>query len=298
MRTRFSVFVCAILFVGTSFIVRAQAQESESVRAAHAQALLALNDIGQQDNNDNNQQSDNGAIEGTVVTASRDTMVVRTADDKFYLFTYDRPSVRTKGAVPGAHVRVTAGNPDENGARVATNVEVVSGPSAGGGATKAAAPPAQVPAKVHNIENEIRREGRRWDLGVRAGAAFDPELFLFGVQSRMGPILSHRVFFRPNAEFAFGEVTDLIALNLEGIYQFSGRKSIGAWSPYAGAGPAMIFIHQSYSQGRDINFGNFDYETGFNVLLGMRKNRTFVELKSSLWSGPAPKLRIIFGYTF
>lgn len=297
MRTRIPVVLFSVLFVVVSFIANANAQQSDSDQVAHNEALLALNDIGQQQANDDSQQSENGPIEGTVVSSSRDTIVVRTAEDKFYLFTYDRPAVRTKGAVPGAKVRVTAGAPDQNGTRAATNVEVVSGPSTGGG-TAAAAPPAPVPAKVHNIENEIRHEGRRWDLGVRAGAAFDPELFLFGIQSRMGPILSQRVFFRPNAEFAFGEVTDLIAINLEGVYQFSGRKSIGAWSPYAGAGPALTFIHQSYSQGRDINFGNFDYETGFNVLLGMRKNRTFVELKSSLWSGPAPKLRIIFGYTF
>ena len=296
MRTRVSVLVCAVLFVSVSFITSAHAQQSDSLQIAHNQVLLATNNLGPQGQNDNGQQSDNGPIEGTVVSASRDTMVVRSSEDKFYLFTYDSPSVRTKGAIPGARVRVTSNGPDANGTRVATSVEVVS--AASGGATSAAAPPAPVPAKVHNVENEIRREGRRWDLGVRAGAAFDPELFLFGVQSRMGPILSQRVFFRPNAEFAFGEVTDLIALNFEGIYQFSGRKNIGAWTPYAGAGPAMIFIHQSYSQGRDISFGNFDYETGFNVLLGMRKNRTFVELKSSLWSGPAPKLRIIFGYTF
>ena len=296
MRTRVAVLVCAVLFVSVSLITSAHAQQSDSVQIAHDQVLLASNDNGPQGQNDNGQQSDNGPIEGTVVSASRDTMVVRSSEDKFYLFTYDSPSVRTKGAVPGARVRVTSNGPDANGTRVATNVEVIS--AASGGATSSAAPPAPVPAKVHNVENEIRREGRRWDLGVRAGAAFDPELFLFGVQSRMGPILSQRFFFRPNAEFAFGEVTDLIALNFEGIYQFSGRKNIGAWAPYAGAGPAMIFIHQSYSQGRDISFGNFDYETGFNVLLGMRKNRTFVELKSSLWSGPAPKLRIIFGYTF
>ena len=60
-------------------------------------------------------------------------------------------------------------------------------------------------------------KARRWRLGVRAGAAFDPELFMFGVHSQMGPIFSPRVFFRPSAEFAFGEVTDLIALNLEGV---------------------------------------------------------------------------------
>ncbi len=299
MRTRISVLFYSAVLLSVSFVVTAQAQESESVQAAHDEALVALNNVGQQDNDNGQQQDNSGAIEGTVISASRDTMVVRGDDSRFHLFTYDRPSVRTKGAVAGARVRVTAGPADANGTRVATDVTVLSSPSsAGGHGTTAAAPPAQVPGKVHDIESEIRREGRRWDVGVRAGAAFDPELFLFGVQSRMGPILSSRVFFRPNAEFAFGEVTDLIALNLEGVYQFSGRNRMGTWTPYAGAGPAMIFIHQSYSQGRDINFSNFDYETGFNVLLGMRKNREFVELKSSLWSGPAPKLRIIVGYTF
>ncbi len=51
--------------------------------------------------------------------------------------------------------------------------------------------------------------------------------------------------------------------------------------------------------GRQINFGNFDYETGLNVLAGMQSRKgTFVELKTSLYSGPAPKLRVIIGYNF
>jgi hypothetical protein len=73
----------------------------------------------------------------------------------------------------------------------------------------------------------------------------------------------------------------------------------GNWTPYLGLGPALIFIHQSYQAGRQIDFGNFDYETGFNVLAGMQSRRgTFVELKTSLYSGPAPKLRLIVGYNF
>jgi hypothetical protein len=50
-----------------------------------------------------------------------------------------------------------------------------------------AAPP---PEKVRNVESEIKRESRRWRLGVRAGAAFNPELFLFGVQSQIGPFFT------------------------------------------------------------------------------------------------------------
>ncbi len=134
---------------------------------------------------------------------------------------------------------------------------------------------------------------------MRAGQAFDPELFFFGVQSQMGPIFHPRVFFRPNAEFAFGEVTDLVALNLEMAYRFPASWRKANWTPYVGAGPAMIFIHQSFQQGRQIDFGNFDYKTGFNVMVGIKHRRgTFVELKSSLYSAQAPRLRIVLGYTF
>jgi hypothetical protein len=167
-----------------------------------------------------------------------------------------------------------------------------SAQNTGGDKGAQTAPP---PEKVRNVENEIKRETRRWRLGVRAGAAFNPELFLFGVQSQIGPIFHPRVQFRPNAEFAFGEVTDLVALNLEGVYRFSADYRKGNWIPYIGAGPALIFIHR----GRQIDFGNFDYETGFNILIGTQNRRgTFFEMKTSLYSGPAPKLRLIIGHTF
>jgi hypothetical protein len=224
-------------------------------------------------------------------------LVVHSDDNQYQLFTYDRDVVHSGSIVPGARVRVVAGPADENNTRVASNVTVVTAPS--GASIDKSAQAAPVPEKVRDIESDIKRESRRWRLGVRAGAAFDPELFTFGVQSQMGPIFNPRVVFRPNAEFAFGEVTDLIALNLEGVYRFSGGHRSGNWTPYAGAGPAMIFIHQSLAKGRDINFSNFDYKTGLNVLAGMQSRKgTFVELKTSLYSGPAPKLRLIIGYNF
>ena len=254
---------------------------------------------GQQDTSASQAGSDN-AVEGTVASTTRDTLVVRTDDNQFQLFTYDRGAVRPKSLTQGTRVRVTAGPPDENGTRAASNIAVLAAASGGGpGATDKGAQAAPVPQKVRDIEGEIRRESRRWRLGVRAGAAFDPELFTFGIQSQMGPIFHRRVLFRPNAEFAFGEVTDLIALNLEAVYRFSAASRRGNWTPYLGAGPAMLFIHQSFHAGRQIDFGNFDYKTGFNVLAGAQSRRgTFVELKTSLYSGPAPKLRLIFGYNF
>jgi hypothetical protein len=283
MATRLPVLAFCLLLVSTFIVVPMHAQQDTSATQA---------------GNDN-------TVEGTVVSASRDTLVVRTEDNNVQLFTFDRGAVRPRSLVPGTRVRVAAGAADENGTRSASNVTVLSA-SSGTGASDGNRPTqdkgaqaAPVPEKVRDIESDIRRESRRWRMGVRAGAAFDPELFLFGIQSQMGPIFHPRVLFRPNAEFAFGEVTDLIALNLEAVYRFSAASRRGNWTPYVGAGPALIFIHQNFQVGRQIDFGNFDYETGFNVLAGVQSRRgTFLELKTSLYSGPAPKLRLIFGYNF
>jgi hypothetical protein len=253
-----------------------------------------------QQNNPSPEVSSDTSVEGTVVSTSGQTLVVRFDSNQFQLFTYERPSVRPTSLVPGARVRVTSGPPDENGTRTATNVEILRAASSDARANvDKGAQATPVPGKVRDVERDIQREAKHWRLGVRAGAAFDPELFSFGVQSQIGPLFHPRVQFRPNAEFAFGEVTDLIALNLEAVYRFSSASRIRNWTPYVGAGPALIFIHQSFQSGRNINFGNFDYETGFNVLVGTQSRRgTFVELKTSLYSGPAPKLRLIVGYIF
>jgi hypothetical protein len=252
---------------------------------------------------DTTPNSGNETIEGAVVSSSRDTLVVRGDDDRFHLYTYERGAPRPKTLAEGVRIRVTAGVPDENGTRAASNI-VVLNPSSAAQAGATAGPAdkgaqaAPVPPEVRNVESEIRREARRWRLGARAGMAFNPELFMFGLHSQMGPIFHPRVQFRPSAEFDFGEVTDLIALNLEGVYRFSASYRSN-WTPYVGLGPALIFAHRNLERGRDVDFGNFDYETGFNVLGGMQSRRgTFVELKTSLYSGPAPRLRLIFGYTF
>lgn len=273
MRSVVPVLACSLLFLVASISIPAQAQDSSSSQAAKADP-----------------------VEGTVVSSTRNTLVVRDDNNQYHLFTYEKPSVRPASLAQGARVRVAAGAADDSGTQVATNVDVLNAAGTSNGGGTQAAP---VPPKVRQTESEIQREARRWHTGVRIGEAFNPELFMFGAQSEIGPIFHPRVLFRPNAEFDFGEVTDLVALNLEATYRFSGANRRGNWTPYVGAGPALIFIHQSYQQGRQINFGNFDYETGFNVLAGMQSRRgMFVELKTSLYSGPAPKLRVIFGYNF
>ena len=242
-------------------------------------------------------QATNDVVEGIVVSSSRETMVVRTPDDQFQLFIFDQGTEKPPNLLPGTHVRVASKPTDESGVRLATTVT----PLEEAPAAQAAPAPKQAapPASVSKAETEIERNVRRFRIGFHAGAALDPELFLFGVQSQIGPIFNHNVSFHPNAEFAFGEVTDLIAVNLEVVYRLPITARQGRWSAYAGAGPALNFIQQSFNGGRNISFSNFDYETGFNILTGFQSRRgTYVELKTSLWSHPAPTLRFIVGYTF
>jgi hypothetical protein len=283
-------------------------------------ALLSYPAYSQQDDSSSQSQNssqDEGTIEGTVVASSRTTFVVRSDDNQFHVFTFDRNTNRPRTLANNARVRVVSDDQeDREGARHATNVTLLdqaqgsgdSGGTAGSSSTgssrtastRDAAP---VPPAVRNVENDIRQEARRWRLGARAGVGLNPELVMFGVHSQMGPVFSKNVFFRPNADFEWGEVTDMVALNLEAVYRMRARMRDRAWAPYIGGGPALNFIHQSFQaesgQKRDISFGNFDYETGFNILLGFQNHHgTFFEVKTSLYSQPAPVLRLIIGHNF
>ena len=261
-------------------------------------ALLPVPAMSQETTTSSQGQNEN-TVEGTVVSSTRDTLVVKTDDNQFQLFTFDRDTVKPRSLPAGTRVRVVSTPGEEAGVRLASTITTLeAAPSAKGAAQAQPIPPA-----VRDLERDIKRQARRWRLGVRAGAGLDPELILFGVHSQLGPIFHRDVFFRPNAEFAFGEVTDLIALNLEAIYRLPVSSRRGNWSAYLGAGPALTFLHQSFQsqvgQGRNIEFGNFDFDAGFNILTGVQFRRgTFFEVKTSLYSRPAPTLRLILGYNF
>ena len=261
-------------------------------------ALLPVSAMSQETTTSSQGQNEN-TVEGTVVSSTRDTLVVKTDDNQFQLFTFDRDTVKPRSLPAGTRVRVVSTAGEEAGVRLASTITTLeAAPSAKGAAQAQPIPPA-----VRDLERDIKRQARRWRLGVRAGVGLDPELILFGVHSQLGPIFHRDVFFRPNAEFAFGEVTDLIALNLEAIYRLPVSSRRGNWSAYLGAGPALTFLHQSFQsqagQGRNIEFGNFDFDAGFNILTGVQFRRgTFFEVKTSLYSRPAPTLRLILGYNF
>jgi hypothetical protein len=246
-------------------------------------ALLSWPAFSQQDgssSNSSSQAQNDTTVEGTVVASSHITFVVKSDDDQFHLYTFDRNTNRPRTLAVGARVRVVSDQGDNPGARHATDVimlDQAQGAGSGSGArtpNASARKAAPLPPSVRNVEGQIQHEARRWRLGARTGIGLDPELVMFGVDSRMGPIFSRNVFFRPNADFEWGEVTDMVALNLEAVYRIPHTTRSGMWAPYVGAGPSLNFIHQSFQtksgQGRDISFGNFDYETGFNILMGFR----------------------------
>jgi hypothetical protein len=262
-----------------------------------ALATLTTNALGQTSTLPEQGENNASSTTGTVVSTSRQTMVVRTEDNQFHLFVFDSDLVRPKGLTAGARVRVASNPTDEAGLRLATRVTVLEPPPTPepGAALPDAAPP---PKEMREVERQIEKELRRWQVGVRLGGGLDPELFLLGVHAGIGPVFSRDFYFRPNAEFGFGELTDMFAINLEGAYRLPINFRHGRWSSYVGAGPSFNFIHQGLER-RDIDFGNFEYETGLNVFTGVRFRRgTFVEVKTNLWAHSVPVLRMIFGYTF
>jgi hypothetical protein len=248
-------------------------------------------------------------LTGTVASSTRNTLVVRNSSGQHQLFVFDPDTTRPASLPAGSQVRVVSAPGDEVGVRVAREVAIVpSGqgsasreePTASANANVEASP--VIPREMRQVERDIERQARRFQVGVRGGVALDPELVLIGVQSQIGPFFHPDIHLRPNIEFAYGEVTALFGLNLEAIYRLPISSRQGRWSAYVGAGPGFNFLHQNFesgSGGNRIDFGEFRSDTGLNILGGVRFRRgTFVELKTTVYSDPAPTLRLIFGYNF
>jgi hypothetical protein len=237
-------------------------------------------------------------ITGTIASSSRNTLTVRTSSGRYELFIIERTTRKPATLNIGSPVRVISTAGDEPGVRVASDITLTNGAAS----TTATSEPA-VPPEVRNIERDIEREAKRFQLGVRAGVALDPELVLIGAQMQVGPFFNSDLFFRPNIEFAYGEVTALFALNPEMIYRLPISSRRGRWSSYIGVGPGFNFVHQDFSApsgaGQRVDFSDFHSDVGLNILGGIRyRSGVFTELKTSVYSRPSPTLRLIVGYNF
>jgi hypothetical protein len=241
---------------------------------------------------------DEVALTGTVASTSINTLTLRNAAGQFQLFVFAR-NVRKPAVLPvGAQVRVVSSPGNEPNVRVANEVTVLD-PA---GANQGTATASVVPPEIRRIERDIERQVRRFQVGVRGGVALDPELVLIGVQAQIGPFFRSDVFFRPNVEFAVGEVTSMFGINPEVVYRLPLSSEHDRWSTYVGAGLGINLLHQNFdieSGGKKIDFGDFHSDTALNILGGVRyRSGMFMELKTSVYSDPSPKLRLIIGYNF
>jgi hypothetical protein len=89
--------------------------------------------------------------------------------------------------------------------------------------------------------NSIKRQTKKYRLGIRGATALDPELFMFGAHGQFGPFFSDNIYARPNLEFGFGELTTLIASNFEAIYRLPIVQRTSQWNMYVAAGRAQLF---------------------------------------------------------
>jgi hypothetical protein len=253
-------------------------------------------------------------VQGSVVNATRNTLVVR-AGDQYVLFELTSDTTRPVTIPAGATVRVAAEPAEGNAARRAVWVAIVGAPPAAAepkeGEASAAPPPEEadqtspVPPSVRRLEQELVRQTRRYRAGVRTGVGLDPEIVMLGGQIQLGPFFSERVWARPNLELGFGEVTDLFALNFEGIYRLPVTTATQRWSVFIGGGPALNFTKLGFDRTTeetgdpedDFSFDDFELDVGFNIVAGVQtRGGMFIEIKSSAYS--TPSLRFAVGYNF
>ena len=239
---------------------------------------------------------------GTVVTATRTTLVIRTGPETYQLFVFDRDTMRPPKIPPGASVTVNSRASDDPGAPFATIVKVTAMPVASP-ETPPAAEQEVVPPSVRRLEQSVERQARRFHLGARTGATLDQELFSLGAHTQIGPFFADRLYARPNFELGFGEVTTLIAFNFEGIYQLPVTQHGGRFNVYLGGGPALNFTDRGFEtpEGESDNslnrFDDFSTEMSFNILMGVQlRSGFFTELKAAAYAGP--HIRFILGYNW
>jgi hypothetical protein len=237
---------------------------------------------------------------GTVVSSTRTTLVIRTDPGEYKLYELNSDTTRPAALPPGATVNV-ASMPLVDGASVpvASMVRVTAQPVQGL-QPKPATPDEPVPQSVRNLESSIQRQTGRYRVGVRAGAALDPELIVLGAQAQIGPFFNENVWARPNLEFGFGEVTDLIGLNFDGIYRVPVTNRNSRWNFFFGGGPVLNFVKLGFERtdiatpNESVEFDDFDLDFGLNILAGVQsRGGMFMELKTTVYADPG--MRFVIG---
>jgi len=246
---------------------------------------------------------------GIAVSTTANTLVIKSDAGGYQVFVFDKYTVKPSSIALGSAVRILSLPSSESGVRLATDIFVFASsadrlkdsPDAAAvpGAAASVHPdktPYNVPASIRQLQTDIERQVKWWGIGFRAGVTMDPELLALGVQARFGPFFNRDFSFRPNVEFAFGEVTKQFEINLNGVYRLPFTPRYGRWSAYVGAGPSLGFLHRNFVD-TGIDFGNFDFHGGLNILSGVEfRSGVFLEAKTTVYA--TPHFRMVVGYTF
>lgn len=182
-------------------------------------------------------------------------------------------------------------------------------------ANAAVAAQQNVPPAVQRAEADVERAARRFQLGVQGGVGLDPEIIDVAVHGSFGPIFRPSVRFRPGLEIGVGEVTTLLAINLDVMYTFPGVTRDTRWAPYLGVGPTFGLSHRGFEtdEGDNVDvsgpnsqvlddrnrfdFSDTDFNGGVNFIVGMqRQSGMFFEMKATAWG--VSNIRLLAGVTF
>jgi hypothetical protein len=312
MNRRLSTAASALLFV-LLFAPLATAQDASQLFALAMASQATPAAAGQ------TPPATGPAVVGVIRSATRNTLVIRAQDGHYELFLMDsnttRPAQLPVGATVSVTSRTTAVDQPPSAVTVRVTAPPPPAPPAGqqpnpnAPATAAEEP---VPQSVRQLESQIKRQTKAWHIGARAGLAIDPELVMFGAQGKIGPFFDSNVSVVPSLELGFGEVTTLVALNLDVQYRLPVTEQSQKWGVFIGLGPAFNFSKRSFSdEGVTVenpeggstessdrfSFSDLSYDTGFNVVIGIEsKNGMFLELRSTAYS--TPHMRFIIGFNF
>ena len=245
---------------------------------------------------------------GVVASLTSHSVVVRTAAGQHILFTLSRETVKPKNLAIGSKVRVVSGVGDD-GLPAAQEIDIV--PATEGPVVPAEAKPVPgtpaptaestdtVPQSVRSMEKSITKSARKYHGGVEGGVGLDPEVIVVGINAQFGPIFSKNLFFRPDVDFAWGEVTRAFQIDLDALYRLPLRNK--TWTAYAGAGPNFSFVEQSFSRAESgnnsVSFSDFTFHAGLNLVGGMQsRSGLFYEMRVGVYT--TPTVRLMVGYQF
>jgi len=141
-------------------------------------------------------------------------------------------------------------------------------------------------------------------LGIRGGIGLDPELVMVGAQAQLGPVFK-QIWFRPTAEFGFGEVSKIFSFNADLAYYLPfagvGKDSRNRYNAYVGGGPAFTITRRDFEgfpdQPVETVEPDWESEVGLNFIFGVTQSSGwFAELRASAYNSPA--VRLYVGYIF